>query len=262
MNQPVKKDNKTNTAITRSASCPRIAPVPAPGSQRLTSTTTNRIRVLVADDHPVVRKGLVFCLANHSGIEVVGEARDGREALQQARQLTPDVLLMDLNMPHMTGLAVTETLQKELPRVKILVLSTHNTAECVLRVLRSGARGYVLKEAPAEQLVQAIEKVQAGDVFFSPQVAHLALNHFVRRTAEPNTQDLSNRERDILTGIAEGLSNKEIACRLDIGTRTVETHRERLMRKLQIRTIAGLTKFAILNGMVPFPEMVLSECKS
>ena len=259
LNQSAGKETKPNLTTAR-ASCAgkpgpnhgNVKPPPAAGS--------TRIRVLVADDHPVVRKGLGLCLSGRPEIELVGEARDGREALDMARQLAPEVVLMDLNMPRLSGLAATETLQKELPRIKVLMLSTHGTAECVLRVLRSGARGYVLKEAPAEEIIQAIERVQAGDVYFSPRVAHVAMNHFVRRSSGPEAHELSNRERDILTGIAEGLSNKEIACRLDIGTRTVETHRERLMRKLDIHSVAGLTKFAILNGMIPFPEMVLADC--
>ncbi len=177
-----------------------------------------------------------------------------KEALDLARQLAPDVVLMDLNMPRISGLAATESLQKELPRTKGLLLSTHNSAECVLRVLRSGARGYVLKEAPAEEIVQAIQRVQGGEVYFSPRVAHVAMNHFVRRSAGTGAPELSNRERDILTGIAEGLSNKEIACRLDIGTRTVETHRERLMRKLNIPQRGRFDQVRDSNGMIPFPR--------
>ncbi|HPC62110.1 MAG TPA: response regulator transcription factor [Verrucomicrobiota bacterium] len=258
LNQSAGKESKPSQASARAACAGKPAshhgaaksPCASPGA---------RIRVLVADDHPVVRKGLALCLSSQPEFELVGEARDGKEALDLARQLAPDVVLMDLNMPRLSGLAATESLQKELPRTKVLLLSTHNTAECVLRVLRSGARGYVLKEAPAEEIVQAIQRVQGGEVYFSPRVAHVAMNHFVRRSSGTGAPELSNRERDILTGIAEGLSNKEIACRLDIGTRTVETHRERLMRKLNIHSVAGLTKFAILNGMIPFPEMVLAE---
>lgn len=257
-NQSAGKETKPNLTTAR-ASCAG-KPGPHNGNVKPPGAGSPRIRVLVADDHPVVRKGLGLCLASQPEIELVGEARDGREALDLSRQLTPDVVLMDLNMPRLSGLAATETLQKELPRIKVLMLSSHNTSECVLRVLRSGARGYVLKEAPAEEIVQAIQRVHAGEVFFSPQVTHVAMNHFVRRSSGGDTPELSNRERDILTGIAEGLSNKEIACRLDIGTRTVETHRERLMRKLNIHSVAGLTKFAILNGMIPFPGMVLAEC--
>lgn len=213
------------------------------------------IRVVVADDHPVVRKGVVCCLNGRPNLQVVGEARDGRETMEVCRRLSPDVLLMDITMPRGDGLIVTEALQKECPDIKVLILSTHTNPDFVLRIFRSGARGYVLKESPADEIAQGIEQVQRGDIFFSPRVAHVALNQFVRRPANggPSPQDLTAREREVVAQIAEGLSNKEIACRLNIGTRTVETHRERVMRKLDIHTVAGLTKFAIANQLIPFP---------
>ena len=210
-----------------------------------------KIKVLVVDDHPVVRKGLQSCLANRENLKVVGEAADGAEAIQQVKELDPDVVLMDINMPGMDGLQVTETLRKDSPRTRVLILSVHDTRDYVMRIVKAGARGYILKDAPPDELVRAIEAISNGEAYFSPSVAKIALNQYV---AEADTNDpltrLSDREREVLVEIAEGRSNKEIASNLNIGVRTVETHRERIMRKLDIHSVAGLTKFAIAHGMV------------
>ncbi len=211
----------------------------------------SRIKLLLVDDHPVVRRGIGACLAREEHLAIVGEAADGVEALRKARELLPDIILMDIDMPQMNGLAVTEALRKELPQIKVLILSMHSNTEYVLRILQSGARGYVLKEAAPDDLVRAIETVQSGEAFFSPDVARVALSQFVRGSGDgPAPSLLTNREREVLIQIAEGLSNKEIASRLGVGVRTVETHRERIMRKLNIHSVAGLTKFAISKGFV------------
>lgn len=211
----------------------------------------SRIRILVADDHPVVRKGITACLAKQVTVEIIGEAADGREAVRKARELKPDLILMDINMPHMSGLAVTELLSREMPGIKVLVLSAQGSTDCVVRIIQSGARGYVLKDAPTEELVRAIETVHGGQAYFSADVARVALNQFVRGQSEAaSTPQLTNREREVLAQIADGLSNKEIASQLGVGVRTVETHRERIMRKLDIHNVAGLTKFAIAKGLV------------
>lgn len=209
------------------------------------------IKLLVVDDHPVVRKGISACLARHQQIEVVGEAADGREAIRMARELQPDITLMDIDMPRMNGLAATEVLQRELPGTKVLILSMHDNLEHVLRIIQSGARGFVLKEAPIAELVHAIETVNAGEAYFSTDAARVALNKYVQRHgAAATTAHVTNREREVLILIAEGLSNKEIAGQLGVGVRTVETHRERIMRKLDIHTIAGLTRYAITQGLI------------
>jgi two-component system nitrate/nitrite response regulator NarL len=209
------------------------------------------IKVLVVDDHPVVRRGITACLAHHDRLSIVGEAADGREAVRKARELQPDIVLMDINMPQMNGLAVTELLRREMPNVKVLILSMHSNTEYVLRIIQSGAKGYILKEAPTEELVRAIDMVDRGEAYFSSDVARVALNQFVRGGGtEDELSQLTNREREVLTQIAEGLSNKEIASALGVGVRTVETHRERIMRKLDIHNVAGLTKFAISKGLV------------
>jgi DNA-binding NarL/FixJ family response regulator len=210
-----------------------------------------KIKVLIVDDHPVVRKGLHSCLANRENLKVVGEAGDGAEAILKVKELSPDIVLMDINMPGMDGLTVTETLHKEVPRTRVLVLSMHSTRDYVLRIIKAGARGYVLKDAPTEELVKAIETVYAGDAFFSPSVARIALNQYVAESDDRDPMSrLSDREREVLVEIAEGKSNKEIAVKLGIGVRTIETHRERTMRKLDIHSVAGLTKFAIAHGMI------------
>jgi two-component system nitrate/nitrite response regulator NarL len=215
------------------------------------SGAIKKIKVLLVDDHPVVRKGLHSCLAHRDNLKIVGEACNGTEALQKVKELDPDVVLMDINMPGMDGLEVTEALRKDSPRTRVLVLSVHDTRDYVMRIVKAGARGYVLKDTPPEELVRAIETVNAGEAYFSPAVARIALNQYVAESdsSSPLTR-LSEREREVLVEIAEGKSNKEIASHLNIGVRTVETHRERIMRKLDIHSVAGLTKFAIANGMV------------
>src|SRR5215467_4887368 len=216
-----------------------------------------RTRVLLADDHPVIRHGIAACLNNHEQLEIIGEASDGKETLRKAKELSPDIILMDIDMPHTNGLAVTETLRKELPQIKVLILSMSNSATFVPRILQSGARGYIAKDAPTEELVKAIETVQRGETFFGADVAQIALKQFMGGTAAgASNRELSPRERDVLIGIAKGLSNKEIASQLNIGTRTVETHRDNLMRKLDIHSIGGLTKYALANGLVMLREEV------
>jgi two-component system nitrate/nitrite response regulator NarL len=210
-----------------------------------------KIKVLIVDDHPVVRKGLQSCLSSKDNLKIVGEATDGNDAVRKVKELQPDIVLMDISMPNMDGLAVTETLRKQSPGVKVLVLSMEGKRDAVLRIIKAGARGYVLKDAPPDELVRAIEAVQSGEAFFSGPVAQIALNQYVSESDDDQPlAKLSEREREVLALIAEGKSNKEIAMHLGIGVRTIETHRERIMRKLDIHSVAGLTKFAIAHGMV------------
>jgi DNA-binding NarL/FixJ family response regulator len=232
---------------------PVVQPEPVPGLPTSVPAGQIRspIRVLLVDDHPVARKGIAYCLAKQQHLKVVGEASDGLEAISKAKALLPDLVLADIAMPQMNGLALTERLRRELPQIKVLILSMHRNTDYILRIIRSGASGYVLKDAPMEELVKAIETVSIGQAFFSPDVARVALNQFVRGSEEaPGTRELTHREKDVLTLIAEGLSNKEIARQLGVGARTVETHRERMMRKLNIHNVARLTKFAIAEGLI------------
>ena len=221
------------------------------------------IRILIVDDHPIVRRGISMTLTKHPSIQIVGEAFDGRDALNKVRELKPEIVLMDIDMPQMNGLAVTDLLRREMPEVKVLILSMYANTDYVMRIIQCGARGFVIKEAPTEELLSAIETVHAGGSHFSPDVARVALNQVVLGGKNGDKSNavmrLTCRERDVLLRIADGLSNKEIAQVLTIGVRTVETHRERIMKKLDIHSIAGLTRFAIAQGMIslmpPGPSM-------
>jgi two-component system nitrate/nitrite response regulator NarL len=219
------------------------------------SENKQKIKVLVVDDHPVVRKGLHTCLARQDRLKIVGEASNGDEAIAKTRELSPDIVLMDIDLPGMSGLAVTELLRKESPSLKVLVLSVHSNKDYIFRIIQAGAHGYVSKESSPDELLRAIETVCEGEPFFSPEIARAALNQLVTSGGkkEPFAQ-LTDREREVLALIAEGRSNKEVASQLGIGVRTIETHRERIMRKLGIHTIAGLTRFAILNGVISLEQ--------
>ncbi len=254
MGQPT---SLNTTSYASSISLNGLSSRKAPGRahQPESSGGPKSLRLLLVDDHPVVRKGLASCLARQSNLMVVGEAADGQEAIRKARELTPDLILMDIDMPRMNGLEAAEILRKDLPQIKVLILSMCSNTDYALRILESGARGYVLKEASTDELLHAIEVVCSGRTFFSPEVARLTLDQFVRAPGASGPL-VTPRERQVLVAIAEGLSNKEIACRLNVGVRTVETHRERIMRKLNIHSIAGLTKYALAKGWISLPTVL------
>ncbi len=210
----------------------------------------DRIRIVVADDHPLVLEGVRTVLEDDPGLEVVAQAGDGREALNAIVEHVPDVALLDITMPGLTGIEVASRVRAEAPSVKILILSMHDNGEYVRQAVRVGASGFLLKdEAGTGELRRAVRVVHEGGSYFSPSVAgHLAAA--VRDERESDLERLTVRERQVLAGIVDGLANKQIALRLGISRRTVESHRESLMRKLDIRTVAGLTKFAIENGLL------------
>lgn len=208
-----------------------------------------RIRVLLVDDHPVVRRGLAACLSRHANLEMVGEAGEGEAALALAARLQPDVVVTDVEMPRMDGPTFTAHLLKTAPGARVLALSVHRQSPHILRMMRAGASGYMLKDSEPDELARGIVAVANGEPYFSRDLAQIALNQMVR--GAPNGgHSLTPRERDVLVRISRGLSNKQIAADLNLGIRTVETHRERVMKKLDIHTVAGLTKYALAQGWV------------
>jgi DNA-binding NarL/FixJ family response regulator len=213
---------------------------------------TKPIRVLVADDHMIVRTGIRHVLESEPGFEVVGEAANGTEALSLAAELHPDVVVLDISMPDVSGLELAARLRNTGGGPRVLILSMHNNTEYVLESVRAGAHGYLLKDTAATELRTAIRAVCQGESYFSPPVAS-RLSAAVRgeHDQQPAGLDqLTGREREVLLGIAQGRTNKEIATGLGISHRTVETYRESLMRKLQIRTVAELTRFALGAGIL------------
>ncbi len=211
------------------------------------------VRVLIADDHTVVRQGIRIVLEEVDGIEVVGEAGDGDEALELTRTLGPDVVLLDVTMPGRTGLEVTRVLREEGFDTAILILSMHDDPEYVLQAVRAGADGYVLKDVAPTELRRAIQTVREGREYFAERVTHqLSVGlraELEREQRKSRLESLTARETEVLVLVADGLTNREIAERLDISPRTVETHRERLMTKLRIRTVAGLTRLVVEEGI-------------
>lgn len=215
--------------------------------------TEGALRVIIADDHAMVREGIRSVLERH-GFAVVGEAASGTEVLPLAERTQPDVAVLDISMPGETGLQAAAKLRMQVPHVRVLILSMYDNAEYVLESVRAGAHGYLLKDGAAQELAAAIRAVAAGEAYFSPAVAarlSAAVRGDLEREQRRTSLDLlTGREREVLAGIARGLTNKEIAGELGISHRTVETHRESLMKKLGIKTVAGLTKFALEAGLV------------
>jgi len=208
-------------------------------------TSLTAIRVLLADDHPLVLSGVKSFIETFDHIEVVGTATNGNQALKEFDAVRPDVVVMDLNMPELNGLAATEIMLERNPEAKVLILSMHNSLEYVSTAMRHGARGYILKDVPTEEIVTAIETIFAGEKYFCESTEEL-LRPGKTDTREP----LTSREQTILLQLASGLSNKEVARDLEISPRTVETHRQNIKRKLGISTAAGLTRYAIEHGVL------------
>jgi DNA-binding NarL/FixJ family response regulator len=215
--------------------------------------TDRPIRVLVADDHMIVRTGIRHVLESDADFEVVGEAASASEAVSLTSKLAPDVVVLDISMPDESGLDVAARISRSTGKPRVLILSMHNNSEYVLESVRAGANGYLLKDTAATELRNAIRAVWRGESYFSPPVAS-SLSAAVRGDHQTHTaaglDQLTGREREVLLGIARGRTNKEIAGELGISHRTVESHRESLMRKLQIRTVAELTRYAINAGIV------------
>jgi DNA-binding NarL/FixJ family response regulator len=212
------------------------------------------VRVLLADDHTLVRAGVRRILESEPSLTVVGEVAGGDAALEFVRRNPVDVLVLDLTMPGSDGFTVLRRVKAELPAIKVLVLTMHANAEYVARAVQDGADGYLLKDSAVQDLVGAIEAVQAGRAYYSPAVQRELSELLRAHSAPPRPMDtLTEREREVLRLVAAGLSTKEIASQLDISTRTVETHRANLMRKLNLKSVALLTQFAIREGLVEGP---------
>jgi DNA-binding NarL/FixJ family response regulator len=213
------------------------------------------LRVMLVDDHVLVREGIRHVLAGTPGVEVVAEAGDGEAALVLAHDTTPDVVVLDLSLPGAGGLEVTTRLRALLPAVRVLILSVHDHPEYVLGAVRAGAQGYLRKDTSPAELREALRAVARGESYFSPPVArHLSAALRGDSPADDAAARLSRltpREREVLAGIAAGETSRAIATRLGLSPRTVETHRENLARKLDIKTVAGLTRFAVEAGLAP-----------
>jgi len=206
------------------------------------------IRILLADDHLVVREGL-RSLLEAAGFKVVGEARDGREALKLARMLEPEVTVMDIGMPGLNGVDACRELLREVPEMRIIVLTVHGEDAYVIEALRSGARGYVLKTQAGSDLVRAIGEVTQGRIYLSPSVSSAVVQAFLAGSTSP-ADPLTPREREVLQLVAEGRSTKEVAGILGVSVKTAETHRTRLMTELDIHHTAGLVHYAIRRGLI------------
>ncbi len=213
------------------------------------------LRILVADDHEIVRGGLRALLESRPDWEVCGEATNGREAVQKTKQLKPDVVVLDITMPELNGLEATRQIVKAVPKAAVLILTMHESEQVVREVLDAGARGYVLKSDAARDLLSAVEALGQHQPFFSPKASELILRDFLDRHSEsraydPHTSPLSPREREVVQLLSEGKSNKEAAACLGISARTIEVHRTNVMRKLGLHSITDLVHYAIRNRMV------------
>jgi two-component system response regulator NreC len=209
-------------------------------------------RVILADDHTIVRHGLSKLLEQEEGIEVVAETKDGHSTVELARELSPDIVIMDIGMPGLNGIDATQQILRESSKVRILALSMHSSKNFVIEMLKAGASGYLLKECALEELITAIKAVMAGKTYLSPSITDVVVENYVRHSSDDESTAfsvLSQREREVLQLIAEGKTTKQVARRLHISPKTVEGHRLRIMDKLNIDNIAQLTKYAIQEGL-------------
>ncbi len=212
------------------------------------------IRLLLADDHKIVREGLRALVETQPGMEVIGEAENGRSAVRLTKELLPDAVIMDVAMPDLNGIEATRQIVAEVPQVKIIALSVHADRRLVIQLIRAGASGYLLKDCTFEELTDAIRTVvEQNTVYLSPRIADVVVKEYLRKV--PGTEVsvfslLSNREREVAQLVAEGKSTKEIASALCVSVKTIETHRQQIMKKLNVRSTADLVKLAIREGLI------------
>jgi DNA-binding NarL/FixJ family response regulator len=209
---------------------------------------------MVADDHGVVRKGLTFLLSQEPDIEIVGEAEDGREAVQLAAERSPHVVIMDIAMPNLNGIDAAAQIARGSNRTGVIILSMYSDEEFLIRTLSAGAKGYLLKDSAEQDLVRAVRAVAAGKTYFSPSIAHMLLEDYMRRLHEEGIQDsyelLTDREKEVLQLLAEGRSNKEAAQVLNLSPHTVDTHRTRMMQKLNLHNTAEIVIYAMRKKII------------
>ena len=212
------------------------------------------IKILLADDHAIMRQGLRSLIEKQPDMEVVGEAEDGRKAIELVRELVPDIVIMDITMPDLNGVEATRQITGELPKVKVIALSINSNRRFVTDMLGAGAAGYVLKECLFDELVQAIQAVAAGHSYLSSRITGIVVEDYVNRmatVADSPLASLTGREREVLQLVAEGVSTKQIALKLHVSTKTVEANRRQVMEKLDIHTVAELTRYAVREGLTP-----------
>lgn len=207
------------------------------------------IKILLADDHTIVRQGLKLILSAHSDLQVVGEAGNGREAVELSQKLKPDIVVMDVAMPEVNGIEATKRMVEANPRIRVLVLSMHKEPVYVREILRAGARGYILKDAIDTELLSAVRSVARGDGYVSPAVSGALLSDYRQNVTNP-IDLLSSRERQVLQLIAEGKTNKEIATQLNLSVYTIDSHRGKIMEKLNLHSTGELVRFAMKQGLV------------
>ncbi|WP_017754200.1 response regulator transcription factor [Calidifontibacillus oryziterrae] len=215
------------------------------------------IRIIIADDHAIVRSGLEMLVNMQDGMEVIETACDGEEVFQKAVQLKPDIVIMDLNMPPgENGLSATRRLKEAAPEIKVLVLTMHDDKEYIFRVLQAGASGYILKSAEDMDLINAIRTVQRGEAYLYPKAQKLLIEDYMNRISQDGSDDvfnlLSTREQEVLEYIAKGYTNKEIADMLYLSVKTIESHKSKIMEKLQLRTRPELVRYALKQGLLDF----------
>ena len=209
-------------------------------------------RVLLVDDHEIMREGICALLRKHDGFEVVGQAEDGRRAQEMVDELQPDIVIMDIGMPNLNGIDATRHILSKNPKIKVMALSTHNEGTIVAKMIKSGATGYMLKESAFEELTDGLDVMLQGKTFLCSKISKVVFSDYINIITNPQWVDgdgLSSREREVLQLVAEGHTTKVIAQMLHLSPKTIDSHREHIMEKLGIRNIAGLTKYAIREGI-------------